>query len=96
MPIDSKLRGYDLVKMKVVDVMASGQIKERASVLPSKTRKPVRFEISKGTCASVEKWMEDELMVGSEHFGRVGSMNACTFRHASMRGLSAIGSRRSV
>lgn len=27
--IDSKLRGCDLVKMKVVDVMASGQIKER-------------------------------------------------------------------
>ena len=26
--IDSKLRGCDLVKMRVVDVMASGQIKE--------------------------------------------------------------------
>ncbi|TQS70697.1 tyrosine-type recombinase/integrase [Rhodobacteraceae bacterium] len=41
--IDSKLRGCDLVKMKVVDVMASGHIKERASVLQSKTQKPVRF-----------------------------------------------------
>lgn len=50
--IDSKLRGCDLVKMKVVDVMASGQIKERASVLQSKTQKPVRFEISEGTRAS--------------------------------------------
>ena len=28
MAIDSKLRGCDLVKIKVVDVMASGQIKE--------------------------------------------------------------------
>ena len=67
MAIDSKLRGCDLVKVKVVDVMASGQIKERASVLQSKTQKPVRFEISEGTRASVEKWMEDELMVGSEY-----------------------------
>jgi len=67
MAIDSKLRGGDLVKMKVVDVMASGQIKERASVLQSKTQKPVRFEISEGTRASVEKWMEDELMIGSEY-----------------------------
>ncbi|GFE48295.1 hypothetical protein So717_00480 [Roseobacter cerasinus] len=67
MAIDSKLRGCDLVKMKVVDVMASGQIKERASVLQSKTQKPARFEISEGTRASVEKWMEDELMVGSEY-----------------------------
>lgn len=35
--IDSKLRGCDLVKTKDVDVMASGQLKERASVLQSKT-----------------------------------------------------------
>ncbi len=67
MIIDSKLRGCDLVRMKVVDVFASGQVKKRASVLQSKTQKPVRFEISDGTRASVEKWMEDELMVGSEY-----------------------------
>lgn len=68
MAIDSKLRGCcDLVKMKVADVLASGQIKERASVLQSKTQKPVRFEISEGTRASVKKWMEDELLVGSEY-----------------------------
>ncbi len=40
MAIDSKLRGCDLCRMQVVDVMASGQIKERASVLQSKTKKP--------------------------------------------------------
>ncbi len=65
--IDSKLRGCDLVKMKVVDVMASGQIKERASVLQSKTQKPVRFEISEGTRASLARWMREPLMVGSEY-----------------------------
>ena len=64
--IDSKLRGCDLVRMKVVDVMASGQIKARASVLQSKTQKPVRFAISEGMRASVAKWMEDRPMVGSE------------------------------
>jgi len=57
----------DLVKMKVVDIMASDQIKERASVLQSKTQKPVRFEISEGTRASLEKWMQAPLMVGSEY-----------------------------
>src|SRR6056297_1778251 len=57
--IDSKLRGCDLVKMKVIDVTASGQIKERASVLQSKTQKPVRFEISECTRASLEKWIQD-------------------------------------
>ncbi len=67
MAIDSKLRGCDLVRMKVVDVMASGRIKERASVLQSKTQKPVRFEISEGTRVSVAKWMDDPLMIGSEY-----------------------------
>ena len=65
--IDSKLRGCDLVRMKVADVMASGQIKERASVLQSKTQKPVRFEISEGTRSSLARWMREPLMVGSEY-----------------------------
>lgn len=43
MAIDSKLRGCDLVKMKVVDVMASGQIKERASVLQTKNPETATF-----------------------------------------------------
>ena len=58
MAIDGKSPGCDLVRMKVVDAMASGQLKERA-VLWSKTQKPVRFEISEGTRASVAKWMEE-------------------------------------
>ena len=67
MAIDSKLRGCDLVWLQVVDVMAAGQIKERASVLQSKTSKPVRFEVSEGTRASVTRWIADPPMVGSEY-----------------------------
>lgn len=54
MAIDSKFRGCDLVKIKVVDVMASGQIKECAAILKSKTQKLVRFETSECTGASVQ------------------------------------------
>ena len=43
--IDSKLRGCDLVRLKVADVYAAGQVKERTSILQSKTQKPVRFEL---------------------------------------------------
>ena len=67
MAIDSKSRGCDLCRMQVVDVMASGQVKERTSALQSKTKKLVRFEISEGTRASVAKWMEHPLMVSSEY-----------------------------
>ena len=77
MAIESKLWGFDLCRIQIVNVMASGQIKERASVLQSRTQKPVRFELSEGTRASVAKWMEDPLMVGSGYlwpgrfFGRL-------------------------
>ena len=64
--IDSKLRGCDLVKLKVADVYAAGQIKERASIIQSKTQKPVRFEITEGTRKSLLLWMEEPLMIGSE------------------------------
>jgi site-specific recombinase XerD len=39
---------------------------QSVSVLQSETPKPVRFEILEGTRASVAKWMEGLLIVGSE------------------------------
>jgi hypothetical protein len=65
--IDSKLRGCDLVCLKVADVFAAGQVKERAWVIQSKTQKPVRFEITDGTRKSLLRWMDEPLMIGSEY-----------------------------
>ncbi|WP_300043336.1 tyrosine-type recombinase/integrase, partial [uncultured Paracoccus sp.] len=65
--IDSKLRGCDLVRLKVADVYAAGQVKERASIIQSKTRKPVPFEITEGTRKSIEAWLDNPLMIGSEY-----------------------------
>lgn len=53
MAIDSKLRGCDLVAMRVRDVFAAGQVKERASMTQSKTGKPVR---SKSLIRPVNLW----------------------------------------
>lgn len=64
--IDCKLRGCDLVTLKVIDIFAAGQVKERASVIQSKTKKPVRFEITEGTRKSLAHWMDDPLMIGAE------------------------------
>lgn len=64
--IDSKLRGCDLVKLKVADVCASGAIKERASILQSKTQTPVRFEITEGTRKSLVDWVCHPLMSGHD------------------------------
>lgn len=64
--INSKLRGRDLVRLMVADVYVAGQVKERASIIQSKTRKSVRFEITEGTRKSIAAWLPDPLMVGSE------------------------------
>jgi hypothetical protein len=53
MAIDSKLRGCDLVKVKVTDLYSAGRMKERTSVLQSKTQKPVHFEITDGAHKSI-------------------------------------------
>ncbi len=65
--IDSKLRGRDLVRLKVADVHASGHIKERASCIQSKTRRPVRFEITEGTSKSLSRWIDEPPMARSEY-----------------------------
>ena len=63
---ESKLRGCDLVTLRVADVFVAGQVKERTSIIQSKTQKPVRFEITNGTRKSLARWMDEPSMVGSE------------------------------
>ncbi len=65
--VDSKLRGCDLVCLRVNDVYAAGHVKERALVIQSKTRKPVRFEITETTRLALERWIKDPEMIGSEY-----------------------------
>ena len=47
--IDSKLRGCDLVSLKVEDVAPHGYAVDRATVRQNKTGRPVRFEITEQT-----------------------------------------------
>lgn len=49
MTLDSKLRGCDLVKLKVSDIAYGNSVSSRATVLQQKTGSPVQFEITKGT-----------------------------------------------
>ncbi|MDR7334550.1 hypothetical protein ABIC83_005225 [Roseateles asaccharophilus] len=44
--IDSKLRGCDLVRLKVRDVCHGDQLATRAIVMQRKTQRPVQFEIT--------------------------------------------------
>ena len=66
MAIDSKLRGCDLVCLKVSDVYTAGRIKERTSILQSKTGKPVQFEVTDGTRKSLREWIGHPGMTGCD------------------------------
>ena len=50
---NSKLRGCDLVKVKVSDVAYGSTVSSSATVLQQKTGNPVQFELTKGTREAV-------------------------------------------
>ena len=52
--IDSKLRGCDVVTLKVEDVAPSGYAVDRATVRQKKTGQPFRFELSEQTRQAVD------------------------------------------
>jgi integrase len=55
--IDSKLRGCDLVKLRVRDVCQGQLIASRAIVLQQKTQRPVQFEITEPTRDALTAWI---------------------------------------
>ena len=55
--IDSKLRGCDVVSLKVEDVAPHGMAVDRATVRQRKTRHPVRLELSEQTREAVDDYI---------------------------------------
>ena len=55
--IDSKLRGCDLVRLKIDDLCVGGRLRDRATIIQKKTGRPVQFELTEQTRSSVEDWL---------------------------------------
>jgi len=55
--IDSKLRGCDLVGLRVHDIVQGSHVAARAVVMQSKTQRPVQFEITEQTRDAVATWI---------------------------------------
>lgn len=56
--IDSKLRGCDLVKLKIGDLVAGTDFRTRALVIQQKTGRPVQFEITADARGSLATWLQ--------------------------------------
>jgi integrase len=55
--IDSKLRGCDVVALRVEDVAPNGYAAERATVRQKKTGRPVRFELTEQTRLAIDDYI---------------------------------------
>ena len=62
--IDSVLRGCDLVCLKVVDLVVGDRVRDRVTVIQSKTKLPVQFEVSENTRDSIWSWVCSQEMLG--------------------------------
>lgn len=55
--IDSKLRGCDLVRLKIGELVSGGTVRSRATVVQRKTGRPVQFELLDCARASLTDWL---------------------------------------
>ena len=59
MRIDSKLRGCDLVALRVDDVAPNGYAVDRATIGQRKTGRPVRFELTEVTRRALDDYLRE-------------------------------------
>lgn len=65
--IDSKLRGCDLVKLRVCDIAQGNRVSSRAIIMQQKTHRPVQFEITEQTRDSLESWINQAKLKSEQY-----------------------------
>ena len=74
--IDSKLRGCDLVKVRIGDLVSGGRVRNRAMVIQQKTKRPVQFELLEPARSSLLAWLELERLWLYIHYSMHNSFTA--------------------
>lgn len=78
--IDSKLRGCDVVALRVEDVAPNGYAVDRATVRQKKSGRPVKFELTNQTRQAVDDFLKETGKRPGEHlwppWSRSGDDNA--------------------
>ncbi|WP_095081834.1 tyrosine-type recombinase/integrase [Mesorhizobium sophorae] len=97
--IDSKLRGCDLVKLKIGALVSGAEIRTRAMVVQQKTGRPVQFELMADARASLLAWLErrggtvDDLAFPSR-VDHAGHLSTRQYARLVDEWVSAVGLRR--
>jgi integrase len=56
--IDSKLRGCDVIKVRIGELLSGSRVRARATVVQQKTGRPVQFELLEAARSSIQAWLE--------------------------------------
>ena len=64
--LDSKLRGCDLVRLRVSDVISATGVKRRVMILQQKTGRPVQFEVTEQARQSIAAWVESKKLTAED------------------------------
>jgi hypothetical protein len=89
--IDSKLRGCDLVRLRVSDVCVGGRVQDRATVIQRKTGRPVQFEITEQTRSEIRDWLASAAAGTANTSFQAASAVRRISRHDSMIASSIAG-----
>ena len=64
--LDSKLRGCDLVALRISDLLSASAVRSRVMILQRKTGRPVQFEVTEETRRSLEAWIAAMRFAGDD------------------------------
>ena len=90
--IDSKLRGCDLVSLKVRDICHGDQVASRAVVMQRKTQRPVQFELTPATRDAIQKWIKQAGLRSDDFVFPSRIHDSHIWEHVSTLGSSKAGS----
>ena len=91
--IDSKLRGCDLVSLRVRDVIHGNQVISRAMIVQRKTQRPVQFELTNQRERRYRTGSSNLTCGAISSYFRAGSQIRRMFRRANMRGSCITGTK---
>jgi integrase len=93
--IDSKLRGCDVVALKVDDVAPGGYTADRAIVRQKKTGRPVKFELTESTRQAIDDYLRAAGKKSGEYLftgrRRTGYMTTRQYARLLSRWIADIG-----
>jgi integrase len=93
--VDSKLRGCDLVRIRIADVAPRGYAIDRTSIRQRKTCQPVKFEITEQTKLAIDAHLASQPSIGDRFLfpGRAVGSHLSTRQYARLLNnwLSLIG-----